>query len=301
MEAQPAPKDRARRPLVALALLLVVQVPLGLLIGYLLDSVRLGSPEKSNRSAASSADASTAPTATPESPTAAALTATYQLAANDEGTLLRAPVGTCRGGPRGPVEISTDRGRTFKTTLSPRAVLAVEAASPAELTVVAATRDCDLVTYRSIDGGTHWSRRQGSAGIWYLPSIPGALRIHAPAGTIFVACGMRAQLVTLSSPVSDVAFAGCSNGSVLATDDAGTVWKTRSRIAGLTQLAFRSPSIGYATAETRRCQSALYRTDDGGQGWRRVRCVADSAPTKGLAVSATDVYVQVASRIVRIH
>jgi photosystem II stability/assembly factor-like uncharacterized protein len=191
----------------------------------------------------------------------------------------RAVVGACgKGG--GAVELSPDGGRTFSRASLPGAdvILRVASTDADDAYVVATDEECaDVTTYVTTNGGADWDPVDGSEGSWHRLAKAGD-QIHAPSGTVNVPCAGSTTVRGFSTLSTYQAYALCTDGMVLATDDGGESWSERGELEGATDLDFVSEGRGLAVVMGRRsCAGiAVLATGDGGESWESRACVETS-------------------------
>ena len=195
----------------------------------------------------------------------------------------RATVGTCGEGG-GVVELSPDGGKTFRRAELPGAdvILRVASTDADDAYVVATDAECaDVTTYTTTNGGAGWESADGSDGSWHRLARAGD-RIHAPTGTANVPCGGSATVRGFSTLSTYQAYALCTDGTVLATDDGGESWTGRGEVDGAADMDFVTEQDGLAVRTgSRSCAGvAVLATTDGGQTWKSRSCI--ETPESGL-------------------
>jgi photosystem II stability/assembly factor-like uncharacterized protein len=198
---------------------------------------------------------------------------------------------------RGGIWRTLDGGRSWRQTLltdDEWFVASISWASPR--TIFALTMQDDSLI-RSDDAGAHW-RRVWPAGAGLPPgafsfSSPstgiglGSSRILVPGGLSATADGgvtwrhvadlrdvFEDELVRAGPRIvwtiayGKPSFTGARSYFFLRSTDGGRQWRRRPTPGGIgptVTLSFPAPSVGFAAGD-----SGLFRTDDGGDSWRRV-------------------------------
>jgi hypothetical protein len=203
--------------------------------------------------------------------------------------MARATVGTCGDGG-GAIELSPDGGRTFRRAALPGAdvILRVASTDADDTYVVATGADCaEVTTYVTTNGGADWEPAEGSEGSWHRLAEPGD-QIHAPSGNVSVPCEGKATVRGFSTLSTYQAYALCTDGAVLATDDGGESWTGRGELDGAGDLDFVTEQTGLAavTGEGDCAGIAVRATADGGRTWEARACV--ETPVQGVPDISAD-------------
>ncbi len=252
---------------------------------------------------------SRSPSPTPDSASAVP-TAPSKAAAGDDAAspllmssqgkvVVRSTRGSCKGEPKASLQISADRGGSFKSVEPDPGVdevLAVEVLEGGRVTVVAAGEDCKPQGYESTDRGATW-KDVSTKGRWHLAVDPSARKVVSPDGPVQTPCAPAA----LSTERNDVVRLLCPGGRILRTLDDQT-WDLAGRLDGATGIRFPVPSVGFAVAPAKAsdktCPAAVFRSTDSGRSWTRLTCLKGDAP-RGIA-GQDGQYVAQAGRVVEV-
>lgn len=216
--------------------------------------------------------------ATSTSASAATTTATTAsrllLSMSSDGTVLRATVGDCKAGKPAIVELSTDRGQSFKSVGGDvRQVLRVTARMGGNVWFVATGQDCAPKMHQAANFAVAMPIG-GNDGTWYPATGASSTTVNAPGGPVDAGCipiGM--------SPIDAKApFILCTDGRIRATTNAGASWQTRSTVVGGVSISFTDKSSGFLLAAQPECAVAVMVTTDGAATWQQRACLHGSVP-----------------------
>lgn len=239
----------------------------------------------------------------PDDATAFGEDATVAVALADDGAVFQLWRGSCSSAGSARLDVSTDGGATFDEAALPveaeadgdavsilRTVLAVQAESAEELTVVGNDADCEARAYETTDGGQEWSEQDSFDG-WFVAASPREVR--GPQGTSMPGCdSLRVD------PLSeDNAKVLCADGVVRGTNDAGGEWAFLGSLPGAVDIAFADIGSGLALVSGQECATRALATGDAGGQWEPVGCVSESEPPRSLAVRGETVYALVGSEL----
>lgn len=212
----------------------------------------------------------------------------------DDDAVGRAVTGTCGEGG-GEVELSTDGGVEFAATELPEeaaVILRLSVTDAESIWAVGTDTSCESYTvYRTEDGGQTWESEEGSDGAWHVTN-QATVDVHGPYGTVTTSCGDDAAVSDISMLSEGVAFALCSDGTVVSSGDAGDTWTEPDDVTPVTNavsIDFVDESVGLLVAAgSDDCAGlAVLATSDGGANWEPRSCIETSG--SGLAdLSTTD-------------
>lgn len=219
-----------------------------------------------------------------------------------DDTVGRASTGTCGAGG-GAVELSTDGGVEFAPADLPEeaeVILRLSVTNPDAAWLIATDADCETyTTYTTEDGGQTWESSEGSDGSWHLLNQT-TVDLHGPYGTVTTSCADDGSVVDISMLSEGVAFALCSDGAVVATEDSGDTWTEpdeASPVPNAVSIDFVDESVGLLVAAgSEDCAGlAVYGSDDSGATWEPRSCIettgsglADVSTTGGSAYIVHD-------------
>lgn len=200
--------------------------------------------------------------------------------AND-GTLIFASRGQCDGGSRAKVRASSNGGERI-TTPKPglKEILAVEAGSGGDISVVGATTKCEMQQRSSTDGGKKWSS-DATIDMWY-PARDNPEKVVSPSGSSKPGC----TVISLSQVGKDFARVACSDGQIRGTGNGGDDWVALGRLDNVRVLAFATFTKGYALARYQGCAAQTFITEDSGKSWKPGGCITGE-PAR--AIGSSDV------------
>lgn len=207
------------------------------------------------------------------------------LSAGKGDLVVRAMAGSCgdAGGPK--LELSKNRGRSFKEILVPqvddgsgvsasspkvRAIVFAEASSRLTMTVAAADAKCDVHRYTTTDGGVTWTQENGAVGEWYVDPKTGG--VVSPTGPTDAGC---TGIVSLAPVKKSTAKAFCADGTIRSTTDRGATWVASGQLTDVSAAVFTGPQTGYAAVAKPACKSRIHATANGGLTWTPVGCVIE--------------------------
>jgi hypothetical protein len=177
-----------------------------------------------------------------------------------------ATTGTCDG--TAPTVLVSDDGGKNLAPVKPDVsrVLAVSVQTDGTLKIVGADDDCEAIGLTSDDGGATWDTSTIGTGWYRDPESPtGLVAANTPTD---VGC----QVMSVSDLSASVARVSCDDGTVRATDDAGTSWTTVGGLTAVRALDFRSNASGVALVQTDDCAVSAFLTVDGGDTWEQRGC-----------------------------
>lgn len=267
----PGTRHRWRPGVVALAVLALTDV---VLVKLAFDHVDLPVTVAEARQGAPVQKRDDAQGASPVPTRAALPDGPLRLALSPEGVVLVGSVGVC-----GDVEAAESVSaqllvspgpssglRAIETPGAVAEVLAVEASSQDDLSVVGADGDCRPRLHRGGHDGRSWSSTTADPH-WYVDSSG---LVHAPGGRVEVPC-TPAQLSTVGA-----VRLLCEGGSLLGTPDMGKSWVALGRVDRAAAFAFDSATDGVALVAQRGCPVAVAVTSNGGASWARTACIEGS-------------------------
>ncbi|MGH3424979.1 MAG: WD40/YVTN/BNR-like repeat-containing protein, partial [Nocardioidaceae bacterium] len=219
---------------------------------------------------------------------------TVMLSLSDDGTAVRGVRGTCEEHNDASVEISTDTGESFDdVTPGLTSVLHVEAVSDSEVWVVGTDSDCEPRRFETDDLGRTWDESSAD-GSWYLDADD-ASKVHGTKGKADPGCTPVSVIVV----DSEVARAGCDDGTVRGTDDGGKEWVTLGSLPDdLGALTYDGPSNAYGLAPTDGCTGQVFESSDGGSEWDEAGCI-DGDDLQAIAANEDAVIAQVDGKVFR--
>lgn len=154
--------------------------------------------------------------------------------------------------------------------------------------VAGADNNCAINTYTSDDGSAWITQGSPPANWWtFVPGGQGST-LESGAGIVDLGC----TVISLSTVQVSKVFAGCDNGTVLATNDRVISWNAIATLTGLVDLAFLDQEHAYALTSVGGCASNVLATNDGGISWAQVACLGQSQPS---AIAAIDSMIAVAT------
>jgi hypothetical protein len=179
-----------------------------------------------------------------------------------------------RPGTSPAVDISNDRGKSFRPTRVPglSEVVAIDRASRGGFEIIGLGTRCRIG--RFTEDGSTWRRRSGDAGTWHLTRTGPTPEVVSPQGRSAIPCVPRG----LSAIDQSYARVLCRDGRIAGTDDGGGSWVYLGHLAGAVAMDFNGISDGVAVTTGKRCPAAVTLTKDGGATWRQVACLAGSGP-----------------------
>jgi hypothetical protein len=215
------------------------------------------------------------------------------LSVGADGAVLRTSRGDCPGSGQPTVTVAAGLEERPSTARVPglRTVLAAQATSRRDLTIVGLNRRCRANLFSSDDGGRTWSRREGDPGRWRLAADRTSPSVFTPNGRLHTPCRPRA----LSAIDGATARVLCDDGQVLGTEDQ-SVWVTLGRLAGAVDIGYDDPADAVALATDRRCRAAVMQTSDGGTAWTRLVCLPGRRP-RAVGVRGALVAAQVGNHL----
>lgn len=217
------------------------------------------------------------------------------LALAEDGTVMRAVLGSCESGIAPRVEVSTDGGASFESVTVDAdlgQVLGLEASGRRTLRLGGLTTDCEPVAYEGAAGRDQWRTIPSrDAEMWHLVA-DAAARVHAPSGEVETPCPV-ASLTVVGS-----VRALCDSGRIIGTADDGESWVALGDLPGGVAIGYVGPGIGYALAEQPDCPAAVMSTGDGGVDWTQETCLGE-APPRDIAARGDVVLAQVGDQIFR--
>ena len=185
--------------------------------------------------------------------------------AND-GTLIFASRGQCDGGSRAKVRASSNGGERI-TTPKPglKEILAVEAGSGGDISVVVATTKCEM-QQRTRLGPAKWSSARHHRHV-----VSGARqsgKVVSPSGSSKPGC----TVISLSQVGKDFARVACSDGQIRGTGSGGDDWVALGRSSNnVRDLAFATSLEGIRTCPVPGCAAQTFITEDSGKSWKPCR------------------------------
>jgi hypothetical protein len=194
----------------------------------------------------------------------------------EDGRMLRASRGGCRGGDAAVVTVSTDAGKSSRNrrVRGLAEVLRVEVENEGPIWIIGRTTQCRVARWTSENSGRSWQQSVGAGGSWHLTPRTGERAVYAPDGRRETPC----VPIGLSTVGVDVVRLLCRSGQVLATADSGQTWLTLGRLDGAVSIRYTSPAVGVALARAKGCASAVMETFDGGVDWSRQVCLEGKDP-----------------------
>ncbi|MGJ9411590.1 hypothetical protein ACHAAC_02675 [Aeromicrobium sp. CF4.19] len=230
--------------------------------------------------------------------------AAVALAVAGDGTVLRSWRGACARAGTARVDVSSDGGGGFDELALPlqpaedgedqesalRTVLAVQAESAEEMTVIGNNADCDVRAFTTTDGGQDWSPEE-DVDDWYVAASGGEL--GSPAGIVMPGCdALRVD------PLSDSnAKVLCSDGAIRGTNDTGVAWTLLGILPDAVDLSFTSLGEGLALVPGEECDAQVLSSGDGGGQWGPVGCASSSEPPRSLVARGETVYALAGAQV----
>lgn len=230
------------------------------------------------------------------------------LSVSDSGVLARTWRGRCTADGRPRLEVSTDQGTTLREIALPllddpnttdagevrtvSTLLAVDARSASEITVVANDDECRARVYETDDAGLNWAEVDGYDD-WYV-GVSGS-ELISPTGATEAGC----EVIRASSLSERHVKVMCTSGLVRGTDDSGETWVVLGELAGAADAVFRGLRAGFGLVGEPDCAARVMVTGDAGGTWTPAGCAAQEGEPRSIAGTGSRVYVLVGSAIYR--
>jgi hypothetical protein len=106
---------------------------------------------------------------------------------------------------------------------------------------------------------------------WYIDPKSGS--VVSPTGAANPGCQPVIALVPVTKSIAKVF---CGDGTIRATNDAGTSWLDAGRLGKVTSAVFTGALVGYASTERPGCKSRIQATVDGGLTWTPRGCIVET-------------------------
>jgi len=215
----------------------------------------------------------------------------HVLSLANDGGLLAARRGQCDGKTTAEVQASDDYGKSLrKVDTGLTEVVAVQADSSSDMTVVGADESCQLRQRTTTDGGSTWLD-EFTITLWH-PDLKDDKVVGSGAGTSKPGC-----TVTSTNQVSDtLARVSCDDGVIIGTGDGGSSWVDLGRLDNVRVTTYASPSKAYALAKYQGCAANAFVTRDGGRSWTPGGCISGD-PAQALAQSSDRLMAQVDGKL----
>ena len=283
---------------------LVVGVVLACLVeGFLFVKVLRDRADGPDPAGASATPTSERPDTEDPTPNTQGPAGVLRLRMSDDGYLIRSWRGSCSEPGRTKLEISPDGGASFNEVALPvvdegsktpsvRALLAINARTRDEMTIVGSDADCKTVAFETEDGGKSWQSQDKITG-WYLNATGAEVGIDG-------AVTRPGCSVLRVAPVNEQnAKVLCDDGDIVGTNDLGAEWAVLGTLRGGVDISFASLRDGFGLRRTSDCVAQLASTADAGNSWDTVSCVAKKAAGAADSMTAAGgrIFVQVAGEV----